>query len=110
MLSRVPPPVQKEDWYLWYTNFFIELPDVLKVCGPVVDRQSIPDDIMVSLRWVIPETPVDDGDDAGIRFISDQAADALLEVDDHLRHADLHQGIIRNRRLIVNDRIGYRKG
>ena len=75
-----------------------------------MDRQSIPDDIMVSLRWVIPETPVDDGDDAGIRFISDQAADALLEVDDHLRHADLHQGIIRNRRLIVNDRIGYRKG
>ena len=72
-------------------------------CGPA-------DDIVVPFRWVISETPVDDGDDASIRFISDQAADTLLEVDDHLRHADLHQGIIRNRRLIVNDRIGYRKG
>ena len=87
-------------------KFFIELPDVLKVCGPVVDRQSIPDDIMVSLRWVIPETPVDDGDDAGIRFISDQAADACLRwmiISGTLTPS----GIIRNRRLIVNDRIGY---
>lgn len=75
-----------------------------------MDRQGIPDDIVVPFRWVIPETPVDDGDNAGIRLITDQAADTLLEMDDHLRHADLHQGIIRNQRLIVNDRIGYRKG
>ena len=94
----------------YFTNSIIELPDDLKVHSPVVDRQGIPDDIVVPFRWVISETPVDDGDDASIRFISDQAADTLLEVDDHLRHADLHQGIIRNQRLIVNDRIGYRKG
>ena len=86
------------------------MPGTLKVHGPVVDRQGIPDDIVVPFRWVIPETPVDDGDNAGIRLITDQAADTLLEMDDHLRHADLHQGIIRNQRLIVNDRIGYRKG
>ena len=42
-----------------------------------MDRQGIPDDIVVPFRWVIPETPVDDGDDAGIRFISDQAADTI---------------------------------
>lgn len=94
----------------YFTNSIIELPDDLKVHSPVVDRQGIPDDIVVPFRWVISETPVDDGDDASIRFISDQAADTLLEVDDHLRHADLHQGISRNRRLIVNDRIGHRKG
>lgn len=51
---------------------------------------------MVPLWRVIQEMPVDDGDNAGIRLISNQAADALLEVDDHLRHAGLHQGIIRN--------------
>ena len=83
---------------------------MLKVRCPVVDRQGIPDDIVVPFRWVIPKPPVNDGDDAGIRLITDQAADTLLEVDDHLRHADLHQGIIRNPCLIVNDRIGYRKG
>ena len=42
-----------------------------------MDRQGIPDDIVVPFRWVIPETPVDDGDDAGIRFISDQAAETI---------------------------------
>ena len=42
-----------------------------------MDRQGIPDDIVVPFRWVIPETPVDDGDDAGIRFISDQAAHTI---------------------------------
>ena len=42
-----------------------------------MDRQSIPDDIVIPLRRVIPEPPVDDGDDAGIRFISDQAADTI---------------------------------
>ena len=77
----------------YFTNSIIELPDDLKVHSPVVDRQGIPDDIVVPLRRVISE-----------------AADTLLEVDDHLRHADLHQGISRNRRLIVNDRIGHRKG
>ena len=95
---------------LLLTNPIIELPDSLKVCAPVLDRQGIPDDIVIPLRRVIPKPPVDDGDNAGIRLITDQAANALLEVDDHLRHVDLHQGIIRNRHLIVNDRIGHRKG
>ena len=42
-----------------------------------MDRQSIPDDIVIPLRRVFPEPPVDDGDDAGIRFISDPAADTI---------------------------------
>lgn len=61
----------------YFTDPIIKLPDDLKVRGPVVNRQSIPDDIVIPLRRVIPKPPVDDGDDAGIRFISDQAADTI---------------------------------
>ena len=65
---------------------------------------------MIAFRRIVPKPSVDDADNTGIGEIADQPSDALLELDDHFRDADIHQGVFGNGTLILNNRIGNREG
>ena len=65
---------------------------------------------MIAFRRLIPQSSVDDADNAGVCEITDQSPDALLELDNHFRDADIHQSIFGNGTLILNNRIRNREG
>ena len=64
---------------------------------------------MIAFRRLIPQSSVDDADNAGVREIADQSPDALLELDNHFGNADIHQSILSNGTLILDNRIGDRE-
>lgn len=65
--------------------------------------------VMIAFRRLIPQSSVDDADNAGVREIADQSPDALLELDNHFGNADIHQSILSNGTLILDNRIGDRE-
>ena len=64
---------------------------------------------MIAFRRLIPQSSVDDADNAGVCEIADQSPDALLELDNHFGNANIHQSILSNGTLILDNRIGDRK-
>ena len=58
---------------------------------------------MIAFRRLIPQSSVDDADNAGVREIADQSPDALLELDNHFGNADIHQGIPCDGTLILDN-------
>ena len=49
---------------------------------------------MIAFRRLIPQSSVDNADNAGVCEIADQSPDALLELDNHFGNADIHQGMV----------------
>ena len=64
---------------------------------------------MIAFRWLVPQSSVDNADNAGVCEITDQSPDALLEFDNHFRNANIHQGVLGNGTLILDNRIGDRE-
>ena len=64
---------------------------------------------MIAFRRIIPKPSVDDADNAGVCEIADQSPDALLELDNHFGNANIHQSILSNGTLILDNRIGDRE-
>ena len=64
---------------------------------------------MIAFRRLIPQSSVDDADNAGVCEIADQSPDTLLELDNHFGNADIHQSVLSNRTLILDNWIGNRK-
>ena len=64
---------------------------------------------MIAFRRLIPQSSVDDADNAGVCEIADQSPDALLELDNHFGNANIHQSILSNGTLILDNRIGDRE-
>ena len=64
---------------------------------------------MIAFRRFVPQSSVDDADNAGVCEIADQSSDALLELDNHFGNANIHQGVLGNGTLILDNWIGDRK-
>ena len=64
---------------------------------------------MIAFRRLVPQSSVDNADNAGVCEITDQSPDALLELDNHFGNANIHQGVLCDGTLILDNWIGDRK-
>ena len=64
---------------------------------------------MITFRRLVPQSSVDDADNACVCEITDQSSDALLELDNHFRDADIHQSVLCDGTLILDNWIGDRE-
>lgn len=63
---------------------------------------------MIAFRRLVPQSSVDNADNAGVCEIADQSPDTLLELDNHFGNADIHQSVLCDGTLIL-DKFKYMK-
>ena len=64
---------------------------------------------MIAFRRLVPQSSVDNADNAGVCEIADQSPDTLLELDNHFGDADIHQSVLCDGTLILDNWIGDRE-
>ena len=64
---------------------------------------------MITFRRLVPQSSVDNADNAGVCEIADQSPDTLLELDNHFGNADIHQSVLCDGTLILDNWIGDRE-